>query len=80
MLVSEYKADLNARNKDNNTPVHIAASNGHSDVIKCLLDEFNVKPTVKGCKGRNILHTACTVDCDTSVTMLTCIYDMFLLS
>lgn len=37
-LLSAPKIDLNLRNKDNATPLQLAAENNHFDVIKKLVD------------------------------------------
>ena len=58
MLVFECKADLHARDKDNDTPLHEATLNGHTNVVKCFLGRFECSPTVKGFEGRSILHCA----------------------
>ena len=58
MLVMRYKADLNARDKDNDTQLHVAARYGHAAVIECLIGEFKCHPSTTGCEGRTILHYA----------------------
>ena len=41
--VAEYlvnqKADINAKDKDNYTPLHIAAQNSHLSVVECLINQ-----------------------------------------
>ena len=46
-LVGEKKADLNARNKSNLTPLHFATQSGHREIIKLLLDN-NADVNAKG--------------------------------
>ena len=58
-LISKYKADINTRDNQNNTPLHVAAYAGKLDVILCLIDQFGCDPNVKGYIGKSLLHTAC---------------------
>ena len=59
MLVSEQKADLNARANNNSTPLNEAAWYGQTNVVQCLIDEFSCSTDTKGIEGRTILHDAC---------------------
>ena len=70
MLVSEYKADLNARDKNNNTPLNETALYGQSYVVKCTIDELNCNPNIIEFKGRGILHQACSQGHDLLARML----------
>ena len=57
-LASQNCTDLNVGNQQDYTPLLIAVSNGHASVVKCLLDEFHCSPTIKGFKGKSLLHLA----------------------
>ena len=59
MLVSQHNADLNARNNQNDSPLHIAARCGHANVVRTFINDFNCNPYDKGFEGRGILHRAC---------------------
>ena len=59
MLVSEHKADLNARANNSDTPLNEAARNGQTNVVQCLIEEFSCSTDTKGIEGRTILHSAC---------------------
>jgi ankyrin repeat protein len=59
VLISEYKADLNACDKNGDMPQHIAVISEHTKVILCLISEFSCNPRAKGKCGRTILHYAC---------------------
>ena len=50
---------MNARDFQNNTPLHLAALGGASDTIRMLVQEFGLALDVKGFDGRTPLHTAC---------------------
>ena len=64
MLVSEHKADLNARANNNSTPLNEAAWYGQTNVVQCLINEFSCSTDTKGFQGENILHQACTTGND----------------
>ena len=50
---------LNARNNQKDSPLHLAARRGHTNVVKALIDDFNCNPNETGFEGRTILHEAC---------------------
>ena len=58
-LIREYKADINACDDQNNTPLHLAAVCSKAEVALCLINEFGCDPNVKGQIGRSLLHCAC---------------------
>ena len=58
MLLSEFKADRDARNLEQNQPIHIAAFKGR-EVVTLLINEFGCDVTVTGFNGRSVLHQAC---------------------
>ena len=47
-IVLEHKADVNARDDDNDTPVHVAAFCGKEKVALALINEFQCDINVKG--------------------------------
>ena len=57
-LVSKYKADTNARNNQNDTPLHVAVLNGEVSVsvALCLI---GCNPNAVGYNGESVLHLAC---------------------
>jgi len=46
------------RNKSDRTPLQLAASNGHEDVVKLLLDQENVDINIHDAKGMTSLARA----------------------
>ena len=58
-LIREHKADVNARDEHNNTPLNVAAACGKAEVALCLIREFSCDPNVKGQSGGSVLHHAC---------------------
>ena len=61
MLVSEYKADINARRYDDKTALHLAAENGHLDLVKSLIDDFKCDPNDQDEENQTILHMSCKI-------------------
>ena len=59
LLLDYYNQDINATDDRNNTPLHVAALNGKTEVVLALVDEFNCDPLSKGYLGRSLLHSAC---------------------
>ncbi len=55
----KYKADVNARDDHNDTPLHVAALNGKEEVVLTLIKEFGCDINIKGQLGRSLLHHAC---------------------
>ena len=58
-LIREHKADVNARDDNNNTPLIVAAFYGNADIALTLINEFGCNPNVIGQFGRSVLHHAC---------------------
>ena len=58
--MSVYKADVKARDKQNNTPLHMAAMGGCATTINRLIKEFGCNANTKGFEGRTILHIVCS--------------------
>ena len=58
-LVSKYKADVNACDKLNYTPLNLSAYMGNVEVTLTLLNEFGCDPNMKGYLGKSLLHDAC---------------------
>ncbi len=50
----EHKADIMARDDQNNTPLHVAALSGIEEVALMLIREFNCDLTVRGHLGRSL--------------------------
>ena len=59
-LVTEYGADVNARDNTNKTPLGLAARfGGKIELINMLVKEYGCSPHTKGFNGRTPLHQAC---------------------
>ena len=52
-LIVEHKADINAQDDQNHTPLQVAVLYGKQDVALALIDQFVT--------GTSLLHTACSV-------------------
>ena len=64
LLVTHYKCDINAKDIDEQTPLHVAAENGHLAVVKYLTGKNNCR--VQERKGNSMitcLHLACISGC-----------------
>ncbi|KAF1954423.1 hypothetical protein CC80DRAFT_550448, partial [Byssothecium circinans] len=57
-LLIENEADVNAKNKNGETPLWLAAENGHETIVKLLLDTGKVDVNSKGQRGRTPLWLA----------------------
>lgn len=53
-------ADLNTRDRDGNTPLHIASSLGRSQVVSLLLDQGTVNDSITNFQGKTPLDVART--------------------
>ena len=53
-------AILTTRNDSCDTPLHVAAISGREDVVLSLIKKYGCDKSVKGYKGRTLLHSACT--------------------
>jgi ankyrin repeat protein len=58
-MLLERGARINARNKYGNTLLHVAAMNGHTEMVLFLLDK-GIKLTTKNNAGSTPLHYAGT--------------------
>jgi len=50
--------DVNARDKDGNTPLHVAAAQGRTQVVRLLLDQKDINDAVPNLQGRLPLDLA----------------------
>lgn len=62
-------ADLNARNKRRQTPLHIGVNKGHIGVVKALL-EIGCHPSLQDSEGDTALHDAISKKRDDMITLL----------
>ena len=58
-MIRDHKADVNARDDQNNMPIHVAAFCGKEKVVLALIKEFGCDPTVRGHLDRSLLNLAC---------------------
>ena len=54
--------DTNARDKDGNTPLHIAASQGRTSIVKLLLEQKDINDSIANNQGRLPLDLARNAD------------------
>ena len=74
-LVTEHKADIDAKTNSGDTPLHVAARYGQLQVTIALINEFNCDINVKGQLGRSLLHSACAYSkSDDSIIEYVCRY------
>ena len=59
-LVTKYSCDLNARDKDGDTPFTCVGFGGSVECLELLIDELHCNINTKGDDGRTILHNACS--------------------
>ena len=58
-LVTEHKADVNARTDSGDTPLTLAAKNKHDNVVRALLSDSQCLVDAKGQDGYTALHYSC---------------------
>ena len=57
-FISELKCDPNISGKNKHTPLHVAVSKGHLNIIKYLIEEQNCNPLCLDTNGYTLLHEA----------------------
>ena len=58
-LIEEDNVDKYIKDKNSDTPIHIASENGHLPIVQYLIEKQNVDINIKGCNERTPLHKAC---------------------
>ncbi|XP_071085033.1 serine/threonine-protein phosphatase 6 regulatory ankyrin repeat subunit A-like [Haliotis cracherodii] len=66
-IISQGSVDLTSKDKEGQTPIMVAAKNGHKNVFDLLVNKGCSLTTVDD-SGRNILHCAC-VGCNVLIVM-----------
>ena len=59
LIIQNNIVEINTCNHCNEIPLCLAAKSGHTDVVKCLVDEFDCKCWITGFEGKSLLHYAC---------------------
>ncbi|CCM09986.1 protein of unknown function [Cardinium endosymbiont cEper1 of Encarsia pergandiella] len=57
-LLNKPEVDVNAKDKDGDTPLHIAAQEGHVEVVKELLANKGIQVNLQNNNGETPLYTA----------------------
>jgi len=57
-LVSQFPNLVNATNEDENTPLHLAASDNQLELLEFYLKFTDTNPDIPGCSARTPLHCA----------------------
>lgn len=65
----KHEADVNVKNKKNETPLHAACENNHADCVKLLLDH-KVEVNLTNSQNNTPLHIACFYDSIESALLL----------
>lgn len=65
----EHGVDVNAQDEQGRTALHMAAANGHCDVMKALL-EHGANVELANCEGNTALHWACLNGQEQAVQLL----------
>jgi ankyrin repeat protein len=70
LLIETHGADVNARDDNKDTPIHIAFRrfdpdyDGDTSLLSYLIDQKNVNGKIKGKDGSTLLHLACEIISD----------------
>ena len=59
LLLAEINIDLNAKNDDGDTPLHLACRSKKITVVQHLASDERCNPQEKNCDGDTALHIAC---------------------
>ena len=62
LLVSRVSTDddwKDAHDCEGNTPLHVAAMSGNSEIVLALINEYDCDIYIRGQHGRSLLHSAC---------------------
>ena len=54
----DAKAEINLQNSDGNTPLHLAARNGHASAVEQLLKSNGIRTDIKNAEGLTALEAA----------------------
>ena len=57
LLIEQGKVDIHAKRNNDNTALHWAANNGHSQIVSYLLDH-GAQINMRGSRGRTPLYLA----------------------
>jgi ankyrin repeat protein len=53
VLINDGKANVNVKDRDGTTPLHVAASNGDNDIVVLLL-QAGAQPNTRNAKGLSL--------------------------
>ena len=70
-MLLENNADVNPQDKLGATPLHRAASQGHTDVVRILCENPKIRIDIKDNEGNTPLHLACEDQNDSLAIFLT---------
>ncbi|CAJ0580832.1 unnamed protein product, partial [Mesorhabditis spiculigera] len=70
-IMYKLKADANIHDKDDRTPVHVAAEKGHTQCVESLIDKFGGSIRARTKDGSTLLHiAACSGHTNTALAFL----------
>ena len=62
LLLEEPKIELNAKNSDGDTPLHMACRSNRFETVQLLVQDQRCNPLEKNSRGDTALHEACSLD------------------
>ena len=61
-ILTKHKLDLSAKNRQGNTALHLAASQGRDDVVELLLEQEDIDDSIVNHESKQVMISGCSID------------------
>jgi ankyrin repeat protein len=78
MCISEFKADVTAKDSNGDQPIHAAAKAGYTSTVVNLISDHKFSPNSRGFKDRSLLHYALSMGHTSTAKTLIEVYHLSL--